>query len=467
MRILHVIDRLTAGGPTRSLIDLAKVQAQSGLSYVHKVIVLQRNAYPMALILAKRAGVDVVRQPDAELLQREIAAADIVQVSFWNNPDFYTFLRSQWPEMRLLVWAKIAGDKPPQVIIPALVAYADYCVATCPFTLQLPVMQLALEAGRAGMACGLTDVDRLAGFRPLPHETFNVGYIGTVNYSKMHPQFISMSAKVNVPNIRFVVCGGGSKDQLKQQAVNLHAEEKFIFRGFVENIKPVLETLDIFGYPLCEDTYATSDRSLQEAMYAGIPPVVFPYGGVRDLVEDGRTGLVVHNEAEYRGALEYLYHNPADRIRLGQNAQVYAKQFFAGDLVSQQFDTIYAQMMRQPKRKRSWPGIEADAPPANRFIEALGETAPQFLFSRMEGNSQAEQKVAESSPLLAAGEGGIVHYRNSYPNDPYLRFWSGLVLLKQKRFNLARSEFQEAVQLGLEPSRIEVYMAQIHAESKP
>ena len=41
-----------------------------------------------------------------------------------------------------------------------------------------------------------------------------------------------------------------------------------------EDVRPVLAQLDVFGYPLDADTSATGELSLQEAMHAGIPPVV-------------------------------------------------------------------------------------------------------------------------------------------------------------------------------------------------
>ena len=63
-------------------------------------------------------------------------------------------------------------------------------------------------------------------------------------------------------------------------------------RGPVENIRTELEGFDVFGYPLVEDTYATSEKALQEAMWVGVPPVIFGYGGLCDLVEHDRTGLV-------------------------------------------------------------------------------------------------------------------------------------------------------------------------------
>lgn len=82
------------------------------------------------------------------------------------------------------------------------------------------------------------------------------------------------------------------------------------------------------GYPLCLDTYAASELNLQEAMFAGIPPVVFPHGGIQLLVKHNETGLVVHSNQEYRDAIAYLYNNPSERLRLGANAAEYSKRHF-------------------------------------------------------------------------------------------------------------------------------------------
>jgi glycosyltransferase involved in cell wall biosynthesis len=69
--------------------------------------------------------------------------------------------------------------------------------------------------------------------------------------------------------------------------------------------------------------------SLLEAMALGLPPVVTDVGGVTEVVEDGRTGLVV--PAGDPGALAASYVRLArsadDRHRLGQAAAGRAAEF--------------------------------------------------------------------------------------------------------------------------------------------
>jgi glycosyltransferase involved in cell wall biosynthesis len=458
MRILHIIDRLTAGGPTRSLIALAKQQRRLGTPYEHRVVTLRQAAYPLALVLARQAGLDVLREPPHDELREEITAADIVQVHFWNNPDFYDFLYREWPASRLLLWFKVLGGHAPQVITTPLADYADFCVATSPRTLELPALAGAVAGGRAATVPGIADFDRLAGCTPQPHEGLNIGYIGTVNFSKMHPRFVEMSAAVKNKESRFVVCGGGIEEKLKQQAADLGAGDRFSFRGFVENIAPVLQSLDVFGYPLCEDTYATSEKSLQEAMYAGVPPVVFPHGGVGDLVRDGETGVVVTGESEYTAAIEHLCENPDERERLGRNAREHVRAHFSPEAAARSFGRIYEQMMESPKVGRSWRGEGSAPTPAARFAAAVGDAAPQFRASLAGPDQMAEDRIAKSSHLLSAGEGGIFHYRNTFPQDPFLHFWAGLALLGDQRLQDAGREFQAALELGLDQTPARKYL---------
>lgn len=464
--ILHIIERFAGAGPDRALIAAATTAAQLGLHQQHTVCALEAAASPITLWLAQKAGITVHRQPDGPTLQRALAAADIVVVHFWNNPALYEFLRAELPPLRLVIWATVYGHKAPQVITPALVAFADQFLVKAPGVLALPALNAA-PLVHPPLAPQLVysplDVGRLAGYRPRAHATFNVGYIGTVNFAKMHAGYVPMSAGVDLPNVRFVVCGGGIEQTLAAQAVALGVADRFDFRSYVHNVLPVLEELDLFGYPLCADTYATTERALQEAMWVGIPPVVFPYAGLATLVQHEQTGLVVHTEREYQQAIEHLYYHPAERQRLGQNASQFVRATFDPGPIIEQLDSIYRQLLRYPKRARHWTG--AGNTPAEWFVQALGDQGEIFARS-LHGTAwpdllSADETIAQASPLLQGGEGGVIHYRNYYPDDAHLRLWAGLLLERQGKLAQALAEYQAAVTLGLPHWRALWYSARL------
>jgi glycosyltransferase involved in cell wall biosynthesis len=430
------------------MIALAAYARENSAKETQRALVLQAEAYPVARILARRAGIELLFQPDQETIHREIEQADIVQFYFWNNPTCYEFLRTPLPPMRLLVWSQVIGNTVPQIITRKLVEFADACVVTSRASLELPVFQ---EGKPATYIYGIADFNRVANTQPRPHDTFNISYIGTLNFAKLHRLFIPMSAAVDIPEVRFIMCGAGH-EALLEQARAIGAEAKFEFRGFVENIKPVLEISDVFGYPLCAETSASSEKSLQEALWAGVPPVVFSHPGVDHLVQHEQTGLIVRSELEYQAALERLYYEPELRRRLGEQAQQYAREHFDGRRAAANFDALYDQLMGQPRHLRHWQHPD-DNTPSGWFIDSLGDAAGVFLTSKTaalpEEQFSADTTIAAASTVLANGEGGILHYRNTYYEDPYLRYWTALVLIGRGRYPDARRELDAALRYGL------------------
>ncbi|QNH57127.1 glycosyltransferase [Limnospira indica] len=465
MKILHILQGFSLGGASRSVVAIAKDATQHKLDQVHCAISLT-PAHPQAVKLAEMAGLQVIEAPSLETIYREITQADIVHIHFWNTPELYELLQLNLPPMRLLVWLKVVGDRSPHIVTSELVNYADILLATTPYSLEIPAIKSRSDLftnNQIGVVPGIADFSRLESLNNRRHEGFNVGYIGTVDFSKLYQNYIPMSAGVQVPNIRFIVCGGGIENSLKQQAASLGVAEKFEFRGYVEDIKSVLEILDVFGYPLVEDTYATSEKSLQEAMYAGIPPVVFPHGGIKGLVINNQTGLVVNSEQEYQQAIAYLYHHPQERLRLGNNARNYAKQYFNPQVSIDKIHETYKQLMEFPKRERR---LTTGNPQtgAALFVQSLGDIDPRFKVSltsnHLSEQLESDRHISRASPgLCNPGGGGLFHYRNCYPQDGYLRFWSALVLQTQGRHQEAVNEFYQAWQNGCNIWRVLWYLA--------
>ncbi len=442
--ILHIIEQLSGAGPTRALLSVANYHGKLGRGGSHRAVVLRRPIYPIAQLRAKHAGLELIVEPDQQAFQDEMSRADIIHLHFWNTPTLYAWLRQEKPAMRLLLNAHVFGKYPPQVLTDQLLSYADHCVLASSESLHLDAVSAYKQKVQA-IFC-VPDLDRISGLQRQPHDFFNIGYIGTLNFNKLHPDFVPMNAAVNIPNKQFIWCGNSDGSLISEiEAAGLTDDVRL--PGYVENLRSVLEIMDVFGYPLRSDTYAASEISLQNAMLSGIPPVVFPAGGIPALVAHEETGLVVHSADEYARAIERLYADPDLRQRLGEQAQAFIKDNFSSDRMARQFDQVYERLMAEPKRRHAWPGDTASTP-ALYFIEALGNCADPFIAS-MNGDDAGEQAaadehIANASTLLAYGEGGIVQYRNSFADDPYLGYWTALVLLRQGRFETALVELKRA-----------------------
>ncbi|MGB3513196.1 MAG: glycosyltransferase, partial [Microcoleaceae cyanobacterium] len=251
IKILHIIRQASVGGAFRSLIATAKYLSLFS-DYKQRIVSLL-SAESAAIKIAKETGMNVLASLNREAILQEIVNADIVHLHFWNTPEMYEFLRSGLPPMRLLIKFNVAGCYPPQIITKELIDYADFALTTSPYAHESPIFQQLPEKIRlekTGMIYGATDFARIANISPQPHDTFNIGYIGTVGFVKMHPNYVPMSAEINIPNVKFIVCGkGDAYPKLKRQAEALQVKERFEFQGYVEDIRSVIELMDIFCYP--------------------------------------------------------------------------------------------------------------------------------------------------------------------------------------------------------------------------
>ncbi len=468
IEILHLIYFLSKGGAARAMLANAHKQA-SNSQFKHAVITLLPPD-PEALALAQKYNVEVIHSNDRQELLERLKRADIVQVEWWNEPMLADFLKSDLPAMRLISWVHVAGNKDPQYLTADTVNFFDHIVATSPACAEAPELLRLSEAERnskVSMIYAAADFSRVKEVKPKEHRGFHIGYIGTVNPLKMHPDFLALCGSINIPGARFVVCGGDQQHSYMAEAQRLGLAARFNFQGYVEDIAAVMETFDVYGYPLCEDTFASSELNLQEVMYAGIPAVVFPYGGLRKLVQHNETGLIVNTAAEYKEAIEFLYHNPAERARLGANASAYARKEFSEERAASEFIDLYKRLLEKPKSERFWGQPAAGTAPtlqlsdllgsgtdkgAAHFLDTLGETEKLKMFQRsllgshtIEDALKADEQIKQASPVLRVL--GVLTFRGYYPEDPYLTYWSGLVQLGNRDYQSALVDFAKAVNL--------------------
>jgi hypothetical protein len=195
-------------------------------------------------------------------------------------------------------------------------------------------------------------------------------------------------------------------------------------------------------------------------MWAGIPPVVLGGNATSELVEHERTGLICDREADYPAAIERLAADGAFRRWLSDAARIYARTHFDPGCNAMRIRTLFEQTAGLEKRRHP-PLSGRGLSPAARFVATLGEQSGPFAPS-LEGTRlhppqkvlAADALIAESSAVLARGEGGVIHHRNVFPGDPLLRLWSGLIARRAGDFAAWREESEAAVVLGLPAWRI-------------
>ncbi|HWO83452.1 MAG TPA: glycosyltransferase [Solirubrobacterales bacterium] len=112
--------------------------------------------------------------------------------------------------------------------------------------------------------------------------------------ARLNPQKghrVLLEAVAEVPDALFLLAGDGpERAPLEAEAERLGLADRVRFLGRREDVPQLLAVCDVFALP---SLYEGSSLAVLEAMAAGIPIVSSAIGGTDELIEDGRSGLLV------------------------------------------------------------------------------------------------------------------------------------------------------------------------------
>lgn len=120
----------------------------------------------------------------------------------------------------------------------------------------------------------------------------------------------------------WLVGDGELRQQLEQQVQQMQLASDITFLGNRGDIPTLLKQADIFVLPSLQDN---QPFSVMEAQVTGKPVIVSNAGGIPEMVEHGRTGLIVPtgDSETLSNSLENLLSDDVLRNQLSKNAQKY------------------------------------------------------------------------------------------------------------------------------------------------
>ncbi len=143
------------------------------------------------------------------------------------------------------------------------------------------------------------------------------------------------------PSLRFQIVGDGPRrHELERIATTLGLGAHVEFLGHREDVPALLAAADAFVLPSRTEAFP---NSVIEAMAAGIPVVACAVGGLLDLVQDGRTGLLVppDDSAALAAALRALADDPRRARAMGKAGRRLVQQRYSFDRMVGSFDDLY------------------------------------------------------------------------------------------------------------------------------
>jgi len=148
-----------------------------------------------------------------------------------------------------------------------------------------------------------------------------------------------------LPKARFLLAGDGSQvDALRAQAEGLG--QRFRLLGMRDDIPEVMAALDIFVLPSLNEGMG---RVLLQAAAAGVPAVASAVGGVPDIIEDGRTGVLVPpgDVGVMADRIIVLAEDAARRQSLGQAAQQAAVPAYSVENMVRKIEALYESVLME------------------------------------------------------------------------------------------------------------------------
>jgi glycosyltransferase involved in cell wall biosynthesis len=172
--------------------------------------------------------------------------------------------------------------------------------------------------------------------------------VANLRVEKSHETLIAAAAALapRHPHLRCSIVGAGSRLRELQALARARGVERVVqFCGHREDVPALLAAADLFVLPSRSEA---CPNGAIEAMAAGLPVVASAVGGLRDLVDHGRTGLLVPpcNPEALASAVEALIADPVRAHRLGAAARAEVEARYSFDRMVRAFEDLYEHELR-------------------------------------------------------------------------------------------------------------------------
>lgn len=172
-------------------------------------------------------------------------------------------------------------------------------------------------------------------------------YTGRLSDDKGIQHVIKSLKSIN-QNVVFLIIGKGRyQEQLEKLTRELGLNKKVRFIGFVspEKVEEYYSITDVFV--LAGQVYDTFPRAVLEASSYGIPCIVSNIGGAKEIIEHGKSGIVLENvdEIEISKAISRLLSNKEEYRRYSKNATKRTREKFNLETIGEKLFNEYKKVL--------------------------------------------------------------------------------------------------------------------------
>ena len=144
------------------------------------------------------------------------------------------------------------------------------------------------------------------------------------------------------PDMVCLIIGGGTQEEaLKKQAEQLGITDKIRFTGFVDDVAPYYNIMDLNLN--CSIGTETSSLALSEGMSLSVPAIATTYGGNPYMITDGVNGYLVPERDSIAMAekILLLMENNDILLKLSEGAREMYELKFTASVMTRQLESLY------------------------------------------------------------------------------------------------------------------------------
>ncbi len=173
--------------------------------------------------------------------------------------------------------------------------------------------------------------------------------VGDTHLAKDYPTLIKsidIALKKN-GNLKLVIAGRKTNNfsELASLVAKLRLSKKVLFLGYYENIRELFAVSDLY---VSSSTSEGFSLTLVEAMMEGLPVIATQSGGPEEIVEDGKTGVLVPvaSPAALADAIIELCDNAVLRNSLAIHGQSHAKTNFGIKAMINGYEQLFREVVK-------------------------------------------------------------------------------------------------------------------------
>ena len=217
---------------------------------------------------------------------------------------------------------RVDGEFPPQVRIVYTGIDTEY------FNMKVPRDSMRKELGVA-------------------KDVFVIGIVGQLVPIKGHRELFRALANFRARSPRSFICvvvgDGPDREYLETYATELGIAGHIVYAGFRSDIPEILASLDVLVAP--SHTEASS-RVILEAGAMEIPTIGTRVGGIPEMIEENKSGLLV-GLGDIDSLANALLEMTDERLRrrMGEYARRRVEERFSNRIITKQVESIYQDLL--------------------------------------------------------------------------------------------------------------------------